>query len=143
MLGNDRNRSLLGNSTSVSVDDGYGYGGYNAASDTNTGSTKFRATKHCNILWLVITILVFVLTLIIGYEIGKRLASGSEGDNNDNHTVPSSTITLLISIDGFRASYLTNYSDSIPTLMAMKNRGLSATRMQSSFPTTTCKFAHA
>lgn len=56
-----------------------------------------------------------------------------------NGTHPYHPTTLLISLDGFRASYLDTYADLVPNLLALANstHGVRAQSMQPRFPTLT------
>ena len=94
----------------------------------------FPATTAARILWLLIVGGVLFCLLLIGYEIGKSVARSS----SNTPTPPSPhSIVLLVSIDGFRASYLNDYAPLIPTLKAMQYAGSYAKRMQSCFPSST------
>ena len=94
----------------------------------------FPPTAVARTLWLLAFFGVLFIMLLSGYEIGKRLT----------HTAPPAPVTpsrrsivVLVSIDGFRASYLNDYPTLVPTLKAMQYAGSYARRMQSCFPSLT------
>ena len=94
----------------------------------------FPPTRLARALWLLAFLLILLATLLLGYEIGKRLVSSSS--TSSPASSPHSRV-LLISIDGFRASYLDDYNSSLPTLRAMRWNGVWAKRMLSCYPTVT------
>ena len=94
----------------------------------------FPATTLARVLWLLAFLGLLFIVLLGGYEIGKRLTPTS----SPVPLPPSSrSRVILVSIDGFRASYLNDYATLIPTLKAMQYAGSYAKRMQSCFPSST------
>ena len=94
----------------------------------------FPPTTLARLLWLMSFLLLLFLVLLGGYEIGKRLVPSAKPT-----PLPASprSRVILVSIDGFRASYLTDYPTLIPTLKAMQYAGSYAKRMQSCMPSLT------
>ena len=94
----------------------------------------FPPTTLARVLWLLAALLILFLVLLGGYEIGKRLTPATP--STPLPPSPRSRV-ILVSIDGFRASYLTDYPTLVPTLKAMQYAGSHATRMQSCMPSST------
>ena len=173
--GTSRTERLRGNTNSndfAALDMSDTYGSSSSSSNSflplspSLQQKLFPPTTLARMLWLLAFVLLLILLLVGGYEIGKRLATPSpetqpspafsssssssstggsgSADYSSSSTIPppppsssSRSTVILVSIDGFRASYLNDYAPLIPTLKAMQYAGSYAKRMQSCFPSST------
>ena len=138
--GGSRNRGLLGGSNGAST--------YSSSSSSSSSITSFSPlspslherlfppTLLARVLWSIAVLLLLILVLLTGYEIGKRLTP-TPSTNPDSPSTHTPGRVVLISLDGFRASYLDTFASQLPTLRSMRWNGAWAERMISCYPSLT------
>ena len=95
----------------------------------------FPPTVAARVAWLTLLLLLIAALLYVGYLI-RGLTSSGGGESPSLPPSPQSTV-ILISIDGFRASYLDTFASSLPTMLSLRYGGGSAGLMRSCYPSTT------
>ncbi|KAI1897715.1 hypothetical protein AGOR_G00086130 [Albula goreensis] len=110
-------------------------------------SAKTRKSSNCKVIIgvLLLCLLIIILAVIFALKMrhsteGEKTWLEGECEDMETQHCPagiSRPPVILVSLDGFRASYLRNHGNLLPVISKLKNCGTSTPYMRPAYPTKT------